>query len=148
LSANDIKRFYILNGIELTSLMKLNPSWEAANCAVTQELRNILQNPKVHYRVHKIHPLAPTLSQINPIHPKIHFNIVHPPTPWSSQWSLPPISYMHSSPPPLMLHALPISSSSTRSFEIILEVYKLWTLYTHISKTFDISYATSHTHGK
>jgi hypothetical protein len=26
LSANDIKRFYILNGIELTSLMKLNPS--------------------------------------------------------------------------------------------------------------------------
>jgi hypothetical protein len=39
-------------------------------------------------------PPVPILSQINPIHTispylsKIHFNIVQPPTSWSSQWSL------------------------------------------------------------
>jgi hypothetical protein len=30
------------------SLMELSPSWEAANCAATQELPSILWNPKVH----------------------------------------------------------------------------------------------------
>jgi hypothetical protein len=54
----------------------------AASCAATQELTNILWNPKAHYRVHKSLPLVPILSEINPIHitpsygSKIHFNIV------------------------------------------------------------------------
>jgi hypothetical protein len=65
--------------------MELSPSWEAANCAATQELHSVLWNPKVHYRVHKSPPLIPNLRQIDPIHTnpsyisKIHFNIVHPP---------------------------------------------------------------------
>jgi hypothetical protein len=74
-------------------LMVLSPSWAAANCAATQELPSILWNPKVQYRVHKSPPLLPVLSHMNPIHAipsylsKIHFNIVHSPTSWSSQSS-------------------------------------------------------------
>jgi hypothetical protein len=76
------------------SLMELSPSWGAANCAATQEASGVLWNPKVHYRFHKSPSLVPILSQIDPIHAipsylsKIHFNIVHPPTSWSSQWTL------------------------------------------------------------
>jgi hypothetical protein len=70
--------------------MELSPSLEAANCAATQELPKILWNPKVHCRLHKSPLLVPILSQIDPAHTtlsylsKIHFNIVHPRTSWSS----------------------------------------------------------------
>jgi hypothetical protein len=70
--------------------MKLSPSWVTASCAATQEISNILRNPKVHYRVHKSPLIVPILSQINQVHTtpsylsKNQFNIIHPPTSWSS----------------------------------------------------------------
>jgi hypothetical protein len=73
---------------------ELNPSWGAVNCAAPQEPPSISWNPKAQYHVQKSPPLVPILSHINPIHSipsylsKIHFNIVHPPTSWFSQWSL------------------------------------------------------------
>jgi hypothetical protein len=54
----------------------------------------ILRNPKVPHRVHKRPPVVPILSEFDPFPTipsylyKIHFNIVHPPTSWSSLRSL------------------------------------------------------------
>jgi hypothetical protein len=106
-------------------LMKFSPSSEAANCAATQELPTTLWHQKVHYRLHNSPPLVPILSHTTPIqsipsHPIslrstlicqstyfLIFSIV------SFLLAFPPISYMYSSSPPLVLHALPISSFLT-----------------------------------
>jgi hypothetical protein len=58
------------------SLMELSPSWEAANCAATQEITSILWNPKVYCRPYpepdrsspSYHPI---LSHVG-VHPAIN----------------------------------------------------------------------------
>jgi hypothetical protein len=68
---------------ELTNSTDLNTSRDVASCAVTQELPNILWNPKVHYRVHKSSLLIPILNKINPVYTtssdlsKTYISIIH-----------------------------------------------------------------------
>jgi hypothetical protein len=82
---------------ELTKTMDQSPAWEANSYSADQEIPRRLRNPKIHYRVHKSphQPTVPILSQMHPLHifplyfPKIHFNIILPSMPTSSEWSLP-----------------------------------------------------------
>jgi hypothetical protein len=62
--------------------MGLSPCWEVASRSATQDLPNILRNPKVHYRVHKSPLCSLSSSQINPFHTippylsMINFNVI------------------------------------------------------------------------
>jgi hypothetical protein len=73
-----------------TDSITLSTTREATSCWSIQEIPSILCNPKVHYRIHKSPPLAPIVSQTNPIHTtpsclsKTHLNNIHPPTSLSS----------------------------------------------------------------
>jgi hypothetical protein len=57
-----------LQGKKLDSKTWLTPSWEASSYVATEQVSNILWNPKFHYRAHKGHPLVAIPSQINPVH--------------------------------------------------------------------------------
>jgi len=90
---------------KLTNSMHQGPSWEASVFSPSQEIIFILWNPEVYYSIHKSLPL-PILNKSDPIHVspsyllKIHFNIVFPTTPKSSEWSLYLKSLHQTSPVP------------------------------------------------
>jgi hypothetical protein len=91
---------------------ELSPSWEAANCAAIQKIPSKFKEPEGSSPCSQDPPPVPILSQSNPVPTipsylsKIHFNIVHLPTPWSSQWSL---SFWLSHQYPICIPPLPHS---------------------------------------
>jgi hypothetical protein len=64
-----------------------SPPWEANRFSASKEILRLLWDLKFHYRIHKGSPILPILSQINPVHAPIDFNIILSFTPRPSKWS-------------------------------------------------------------
>jgi len=102
------------------------PSWKDHRFSASQEIPRILWNPKVHYRIYRIHKCPPPvliLSEFNTVHtptshfPKIYLNIILPCTPGFSKWCL-PFKFPHQNPaqtsPLSHMCYMPRSSHSSR----------------------------------
>jgi hypothetical protein len=48
--------------------MEQSPSWEANRSSASQEIRRILRNWKIHYRIYNTPPPVRLRSQIKPVH--------------------------------------------------------------------------------
>jgi hypothetical protein len=85
--------------------MEQGPSWESDSFSASQNISHILLNPKVRRRVRNSPPLAPILSQVNPIHAipscllKIRSNSL-PSKSRSSKWPL-FFGHPHQNPVPI-----------------------------------------------
>jgi hypothetical protein len=64
----DEPEYWIVCNFKYSYSTEQSPSWEANSHSACQEISRLLWNPKVHYCVYKRGPLAPVLSQMNPIH--------------------------------------------------------------------------------
>jgi hypothetical protein len=78
----------------LTYPMVQNIAWKAISHSGCKKILLSFWNPKVHHRVHNSPPLDTILRQpnlvrlIDPYLPNVQLNVILPPTPRSSQWSL------------------------------------------------------------
>ena len=106
---------------QLINSMQQSP-WEADRFAVSQEISRILWNPKVHYRINKSSPPFPILSLIDPVQAPTswtsililssHLCLGLPSGLFSSGFLTKTLYTPLLSPPPNVLHVLPISSFS------------------------------------
>ena len=118
----------------VTYSMMQSPSWEANWFAASQEIPHISQNPKVHYRTHKLPPLVSILGQPNPVHIptshllEIHPNIIHPSTPRSPQWSL-SLRFPHQDPIHPLSSPIRATCPAHRRSNIHKQIFNICILY-------------------
>jgi hypothetical protein len=113
LDAAEIQTFqwHSMRVLRTINPMEQSLSLEADSRSVSQKIPRYLWNRKVLYFGHNSLPPTTILSQMNLVHipksyfSKIHFNIILPSTPTSSEWSL----LLRFSP--CLLHAPPLPSS-------------------------------------